>query len=485
MTKKILMAFGLLAALGLTATNNAASPANKKLEGKKAVIYTTAQGSDLKLTVSDTLTFAPYGQPVETETCIFIDPTAKYQTFLGIGGALTDASAEVFAKLSKEKQQELLRAYYDQEKGIGYSLARTNIHSCDFSSGSYTYVKDGDKGLSSFSVDHDKEFRIPFIKQAFEAAKGKMKLFVSPWSPPAWMKNNNDMLKGGKLKPEFYQTWANYFSKFIKAYEKEGIPVWGLTIQNEPMAKQTWESCIFTAEEETAFLKNNLGPTLKKDGLGDKKIIVWDHNRDLLFQRATTLLKDPAASKYVWGVGFHWYEDWGGTEQTYENVRRVKERFPDKNIFLTEACNGPFDMAKINDWIWGERYGKAMINDFNNGAAGWTDWNVLLDENGGPNHLQNFCYAPVHGNLKTGELIYTNAYYYIGHFSRFIRPDAKRLGTASSKSTLMATAFENKDGKTAAVVMNPGNKEIEYILWIEGNAVKVKSLPHSIQTVVF
>ena len=424
------------------------------------------------------------GQPKETQPCVFIDPSKTFQTFIGIGGALTDASAETFAMLPKEKQKEILQAYYDPKKGIGYTLARTNIHSCDFSSGSYTYVADGDKELKTFSVAHDEQYRIPFIKQAIAAAGGKLTLFASPWSPPAWMKDNNNMLHGGKLKPEYYQGWANYYAKFIKAYAKEGIPVWGLTIQNEPMATQTWESCVYTAEEERDFLKNYLGPTLKREGLSDKKIIVWDHNRDLVYQRASTLFNDPEAAKYAWGLGFHWYEDLSGGDQVYDNIKRVKESFPAKNILFTEGCNGPFNMKQINDWNWGERYGRSMINDFNNGTVGWTDWNVLLDENGGPNHVQNFCFAPVHADTKTGKIFYMNAYYYIGHFSKFIRPGAKRIISSSSRSPLMSTAFRNTDGSIAVIVMNQSDKNIPYYLWIKGKGAQVTSLPHSIATII-
>ncbi|HEX2607408.1 MAG TPA: glycoside hydrolase family 30 protein [Flavisolibacter sp.] len=453
--------------------------------GKPIVVYRTADSGNLRLTLTDTLQFADFGQPKETQPCVFVDPNRSFQTFIGIGGALTDASAETFAKLPKDKQQEFITAYYDQKKGIGYSLARTNIHSCDFSSGSYTYVKEGDKTLSTFSIDHDRQYRIPFIKQAIAAAGGKLTLFASPWSPPAYMKDNNDMLHGGKLKPEFYQTWANYYTKFIRAYEKEGIPIWGLTIQNEPMATQTWESCVFTGEEERDFLKKYLGPTLAKDGLGSKKIIAWDHNRDLVYQRATTLLSDPEAAKYAWGIGFHWYEDWSGADQVYDNIRRVEESFPDKNILFTEGCNGPFDMSKIQDWKLGERYGKSMINDFNNGTVGWTDWNVLLDEKGGPNHVKNYCFAPLHADTRTGSLIYTNAYYYIGHFSKFIRPGAKRIVSSASRSPLLTTAFMNTDGSIAVVVMNTGDKEMPFHLWLKGKAAATRCLPHSIMTLIF
>ncbi|HMJ26512.1 MAG TPA: hypothetical protein VK475_11810 [Pyrinomonadaceae bacterium] len=274
------------------------------IKGKEVTVYTTADNSNHRLSVTDTLAFKHLGQPLETQICVFVDPARTFQTILGIGGALTDASAETFAKLPPAKQQEILNAYFDTSKGIGYTLARTNIHSCDFSSGSYTYVKEGDKELQSFSISHDQQFRIPFIKQAQAAAGGRLTLFGSPWSPPAFMKSNNDMLNGGKLKPEFYQSWANYYAKFIKAYQKAGIPVWGISIQNEPMATQKWESCIFSAEDERDFLKNYLGPTMKREGLGDKKIIAWDHNRDLIYQRASTILTDPKAAPYVWGIGF-------------------------------------------------------------------------------------------------------------------------------------------------------------------------------------
>ncbi|HLZ16938.1 MAG TPA: glycoside hydrolase family 30 protein, partial [Cyclobacteriaceae bacterium] len=453
-------------------------------EGKKVMVYTTADSTTHRLSLTDTLNFTDLAQPKETDICVFVNPAKTFQTFLGIGGAVTDAAAETFSKLPESKQAELLNAYYDPGKGIGYTLARTTIHSSDFSSDSYTYVADGDSTLGSFDIAHDKQFRIPLIKKSIAAAGGRLTLYASPWSPPAWMKDTNDLLHGGKLKPGYYQAWASYFTKFIKAYEKEGMPIWGVSIQNEPMATQKWESCIYTAEEERDFLKNNLGPTLAKDGLGDKKIIVWDHNRDLMVQRASVIFDDPEASKYAWGMGFHWYEDWSGGQCMYENVGRVHEMYPDKNLLFTEGCAESFNPARYHFWGLGEEYGRSMINDFNNGTVGWTDWNILLDEQGGPNHAGNFCFAPVHADTKTGELRYTNSYYYIGHFSKFIRPGAKRVSAAASRSQLMVTSFLNEDGKLAVVVMNQGSHAVNYKLWIDGKVADVASLPHSIQTLV-
>ena len=464
---------------------NKAAAQSFSAKDKTVTVYTTAESTNLRLSKTDNLKFSELKQPTERQTCVFVNPDKTFQSLLGIGGAVTDASAEVFAKLSKEKQQEFLNAYYNAEKGIGYSLLRTTIHSSDFASGSYTYIKEGDTELKSFSIEHDREFKIPLIKKATETAGGKIILYASPWSPPAFMKSNKDMLKGGTLLPEFFQPWANYYTKFVKAYEKEGMPIWGISVQNEPMAVQTWESCVFTAEAERDFLKNYLGPTMKKEGLGNKKIIVWDHNRDLMLQRANIIFNDPEASKYAWGMGFHWYETWAGGNQMFENVGKVHEAFPDKNLMFTEGCVEKFDAKNYQLWANGERYGSSMIHDFNNGTVGWTDWNILLDENGGPNHVGNFCFAPIHADTKTGELIYTPSYYYIGHFSKFIRPEAKRVSSAVSRSSLLSTSFLNKDGKMVTVVMNQSDVAVIYNLCIGNQAAEVTILPKAIQTLVY
>jgi glucosylceramidase len=443
-------------------------------------IYVTAKDTGQRLAKADDVELADSPPINEKEAYIFVDPTKTFQTVLGIGGALTDASAETFYKLPEDKRQEILTAYFDPQNGIGYTLGRTHIHSCDFSSESYTYVTNDDTQLESFDIAHDLKYRIPFIKEALATAgKNNFTLFVSPWSPPAWMKDNNDMLHGGKLKPEYYESWARYYGKFIHAYEKEGIPIWGLTVQNEPLAVQTWESCNYTAEEERDFVKNYLGPALRKDGLSDKKIIVWDHNRSFMFQRASVILDDPTAARYVWGVGYHWYVD-----DSFENVKRVREAYPKTHLLFTEGCNGPFDLGKINDWQWGENYGKSMIHDFNNGVEGWTDWNVLLDETGGPNHVQNFCFAPIHADTKTGKLYYMDSYYYIGHFSKFIRPGAKRIISSSSTDKLQTTAFLNPDGKIAVLVLNLSDKAQPFNFSVSGKSAKSTSPAHSIITLV-
>ena len=450
----------------------------------KAQVFVTAKDTTLRLAKTSEISFEDFGQPLETQVCVFVDPRQTFQTYIGIGGALTDASAEVFAKLPETTQKEFLTAYYDREKGIGYNFARTNIASCDFSSDTYAYVAEKDTTLASFNVSHDEKFRLPFIKKAIAAAGGSLPMFVSPWSPPGWMKDNKDVLHGGKLLPKYAQVWANHYVKFIKIYESKGIPIWGLSVQNEPMARQAWESCIYTAGEERDFVKRYLGPTLQKNGLSIKKLICWDHNRDLIYQRASTILSDPDAAQYVWGIGFHWYETWTGSAMQFENLKRVKEAFPDKELIFTEGCVEKFNLDKVTDWVLGERYGTSMVNDFNCGTVAWTDWNVLLDENGGPNHVGNFCFAPIHADTKTGKLIYTNSYYYIGHFSKFIQPGAKRISCSTNRDKLQATAFLNPNGKTVVVVLNTSDQKLPFHLWIDSKAAQTVSLPHSIMTLI-
>ena len=447
-------------------------------------VYTTAKDTKLRLTKTNSQTFKKKVQPLETEVAIFVNPKKTFQEYLGIGGAITDASSEVFATLNITQQNKLLHALYGKD-GIGYNIIRTSIHSSDFGLGSHTYIEEGDADLKTFSIEKDKKKRIPFIKRAIELIKDDLVFYASPWSPPAFMKSNKNMLYGGKLLPEFRQSWANYYVKFIKAYEKVGIPVWGLTIQNEPMAVQRWESCIYTADEERDFLKNYLGPTLEQAGLGDKKIVVWDHNRDLISERANTIFEDPEASKYAWGIGFHWYETWTGGLPKYDNLKNINESFPSKNMLFTEGCAEGFDSEKLHFWPNAERYGNSMINDFNSGVVGWTDWNILLDERGGPNHVENFCFAPIHANTKTGELIFTPTYYYIGHFSKFIKPGALRVSTTSSRSTIESTSFKNENGKIITIVMNKTDDKIGYKLIVGESEALLEIEPRAMQTIIY
>lgn len=441
-------------------------------------VYETAKDTTTRLALINTLKWSKDVEIKERFPAVFLDTTRTYQSLIGFGGAFTDAAAETYAKLSREKRKEFIDAYFSLDKGIGYTFGRTTIHSTDFSSAPYTYVKDYDTKLSSFDISVDKRYRIPMIKDALARA-GKITMFVSPWSPPAWMKTNNNMLKGGELKKEYEATWANYYVKFIQAYEKAGIPIWGLTVQNEPASVQRWESCIYSAERERDFIKEHLGPSLHRAGYGDKKLIAWDHNRGLMFYRASTIYNDPETSKYVWGLGIHWYSG-----KHFENVALTKQTYPDKHIIFTEGCVEAYSPKRMEEWRLGERYALNIIHDLNGGVCAWSDWNLLLDDKGGPNHVGNFCLAPIHADLKTGDLVYTNSYYYIGHLSKFIRPGAKRVLCSKNDDDLSTTAFKNTDGSVVVVVLNATTKAKTFDIWLNGEAVHTALKPSSIYTFV-
>jgi len=453
-------------------------------ELKEASWYLTAGNSSSRLEFKGRKAFEPLNQPDENYPTVMVDLAKTFQTIEGFGGAFTDASAVNFSRLSPVQKQEFLAASFDPVKGNGYTLCRTTIGSCDYSDESYSYAPvEGDKELKYFTIEHDEKDRIPFIKAAQKLAGNDLKLFASPWSPPAWMKSNHDVLYGGTLKPEYDQTWADYFVKYLKAFEKEGIPIWGITVQNEPMAVQIWESCIFTAEEERDFVKNHLGPTLAKNDLSGVKLMIWDHNRGIMYQRAQVVYDDPETSKYVWGTGFHWY-----VGDHYDNVRLVHDAYPDKHLIYTEAGlgRGPLDDAgKVNDWGVSEHLAKSMIADLNNWTEGWVFWNLLLDETGGPCHVGCHGLAPIMFDRRKNELVYLNTYYVFGHFSRFIKPGAKRIIATSNDDNLLATACLNPDGKVAVVVLNVGNQETLFQVWTDKKAVKATLPSQSIATFIF
>lgn len=440
-------------------------------------ICQTAEGTGERLSELPPVVF---GDTADfTVSSVMVDTRHRFQKLEGFGGAFTEAAAATFYKMSATKQAEILRAYFDPEQGHGYSLCRTHINSCDFALGNYAYAEvPDDLELRHFSIERDRKTLIPMIKSATRVAGGSLKLFASPWSPPAWMKTSGQMNQGGRLKPEYRRSWARYYCRYIREYEREGIPIWGLTVQNEPEATQTWDSCIYTGEEERDFVRDHLGPALHEEGLENIRVIIWDHNRDRMFERAQVVFNDPEAARYVWGTGFHWY-----VGDFFENVQRVHEAYPDKHLLFTEGCVEKGTHTDL--WSLGERYARSVIQDLNHWTVGWVDWNLVLDETGGPNHVGNYCSAPIICDTRTDEVLFLSSYYYLGHFSRFIRPGAVRVSCASTRDELEATAFLNDDGEVAVVVLNRSDKSIPFALKNGLGSASVESLPHSIVTLRF
>ncbi|MFS1516157.1 glycoside hydrolase family 30 protein [Bacillus sp. SCS-151] len=416
------------------------------------------------------------GQP-KSNNVLTIDKSTKYQKIIGFGGAFTEAAAYTLSQIPEEERRSIIESYFHPEKGLGYSLGRTHIHSCDFALENYTYVEENDIELTTFSIDREHKYVLPLIKDAISSRGEELTILSSPWSPPAWMKTNNDMNHGGKLKEEYYKTWALYYTKYIKAMEEEGINIWGITVQNEPEATQVWDSCRYTAEEERDFVKNYLGPTMEEEGLGHKKIIIWDHNRDIAYERAKTILSDSGAANYIWGTGIHWY-----VSEEFENLSKIHDDFPDKHLIFTEGCiEGG---VQLGAWHTGERYARNMIGDFNNWLEGWLDWNIVLNEQGGPNHVGNYCDAPIIVNTKTGEVHYNSSYYYIGHFSKYVKPNATRIGHELNNDSLQTVAFQNEDGSIAVVMMNATDKDERISILLDGKHSELVLPEHSITTVL-
>lgn len=303
---------------------------------------------------------------------IYIYPEITFQEFLGFGGAFTDSSGCALQSVSKKLQEKIMDDYFSKE-GLNYSFGRLPIASCDFSVNSYSYSHE--KDLSDFSIQRDLKYIIPMIKSA-QKRNSQIKFLASPWSPPTFMKSNHRLELGGKLLPEYQKTWADYLVKYVKEYQKQGIPIHYMTIQNEPNATQIWESCTYTAEEEASLLKNYLFPIFQKNHLSTK-FFIWDHNKQNLWNRTYDILIQNGALDSVAGIAFHWYSG-----SYFENIALVHQFFPEKLLFHTEGCTGYSNFQSKDELFNAEMYAKEMIGDLNHGTNAFIDWNLILDNHG-------------------------------------------------------------------------------------------------------
>lgn len=404
---------------------------------------------------------------------IEINPSKRFQSVLGFGGAFTEAAAFNFSKLSKQQQSKVIGLYFDPSEGLRYSLGRIAMNSCDFALGNYTYIDDYDTSLESFDISREKQWVIPMIHHAQEVANAPISICASPWSPPGWMKTNHQMNHGGQLKEEYYPLWASYFATFIKHMRDENVHITAVTAQNEPAAVQVWDSCIFSAEEEGRFVLDHLGPTLHEAGLADVDVYIWDHNRDVIVERVKPILEDPRATKYVHGVAVHWY-----VSEEFENLATVKELFPDTHLLFTEGCiEGG---TKLGAFGSGERYMRNLIGDFSNGLEGYIDWNLLLDLQGGPNHVGNYCDAPLLCDPENDIVHINSSYYAIGHFSKFVDKGAQRLASSSTHPFVTHVAFQNPSGQIVTILQNETEEATSVM--IADSLIQLQ--PHSFSTVI-
>ncbi len=473
---------------------------NQKITSLEVEVYeTSANGHKMK----ELTHFETVAEPI----LVKIVPDEEYQTITGFGGSFTEASASLLNKLSRANRNKVLEAYFG-ESGAKYSLTRTHMNSCDFSLSNYSYAPvEGDAALESFSIKEDQDDIIPMIQDAMAVSKDGFKIVSSPWTAPPWMKDNKDW-RGGKLLPEYNETWALFFSKYIEAYKAEGIDIWGFTVENEPLGNDNnWESMHFTAEEMTDFVQNHLGPKLEAHG-HDVKILGYDQNREHLNEWVDAMYKDEVTSKYYDGTAIHWY---ASTYEVFpEALQYAHQKAPNKHLIQTEACvDAEIPKWKDDAWYWTKeatdwgwdwapekdkylhpkyapvtRYARDMIGCLNNWVDGWIDWNMVLDKQGGPNWFKNWCVAPVIVDPENDEVYFTPLYYTLSHFSRFIRPGAKRIGFESSDTALLVTAAKNLDGSIAVVLFNEGKnaKNISLVLGEKRTTVQMNA--QSIQTIV-
>ena len=487
-------------------------------------------------------------------------PDSLKQTIHGIGTSFTESSAFVLAHLAPAKRREVMEKIYGAE-GADFTLTRTHIASCDFSvEGKYAYVEENDADLASFTIAPDREgfdpAQYPGIKdpaydllpmieeaQAIKAAQKEkdLRIIASAWTAPPWMKDietwfipgsaeNGWQGTGGSLKPEFEAAYADYLVQYLDAYAAEGVPVWGLTPVNEPHGNGgNWESMNFTAESQGAFIEDHLGPRLKDGGHGDKKLLIYDQNRDGVEHWADVIYPDPAVAPYVSGMAVHWY---ASTFKVFEEVLdRVHKKFPTFSIIHTEgtiddlgkeAPGGILDPERFqesgwfdNDEFWWNdnatdwaytatwapnpqdhpiytpvhRYARNIIVSLNHWMDGWIDWNIVLDQDGGPNHAGNFCGAPIMIDVETGHVYYTPIYYVLAQFSRTIRPGDRAVQATThmadglDQDALHASATLNDDNLLSVQLLNTTKSPVEYQLQIGAQHAVIEIAANSLQTV--
>ncbi len=486
------------------------------------VYQTTKQGDYLKLISRNTSTKAQ-GKVISLN----IEPDHTFQEFIGFGASFTESSAWNLATLPITQRKEVLNQLFSPTDGAGFTLTRTHINSCDYSNTHYTYVDEGDTELSSFSIQEDLQGftgdendqvsgipledpsydLIPMILEASQVQDAKFKIIASPWSPPSWMKEGETAtMTNGALSPKYYAIWAEYLSKYVSAYKEQGISIWGMTPQNEPLHAHNarWDSNGFTPEQGRDFLKDHLGPQLVKDGhlridnLEDGlKVLIYDHNKSTLLDYVSLTYEDPEASKYAWGTAFHWYASSKLEENDWytNDLKQHKSTYPNKGMIHTESsidieANDPIDqywrVSKdyAGTFIPFQTYAYDIINDLNSGTQGYIEWCMILSNEGKPNPYDNFNSAPVLVNPKTHEVTYTPLYYLISHFSKFIRPEAKRINIeGANQDGIIYTAAKNPDQSIAVVVYNKNEKSYNLDLSIANESYMVNIEPNTMQTI--
>ena len=382
--------------------------------------------------------------------------------FIGLGAAITESSAYNYSLLNDNLKKELIKDYYSAS-GLNYELGRISIGSCDFSLSSYSYSNK--KDLSDFSIDKDNKYIIPMLNDIYKYKK--LDLVASPWSPPSFMKDNKMLTLGGKLKKKYYSLYATYLRNFIQSYQTLGFNIKYLTMQNEVFARQMWESCIFTLDEQKDFIYNYL---IKEINDLDTKILLFDHNKEDIYNIFKYLYEE---NDKIAGLAFHYYSG-----SHFNNIKLIRKHYKDTLLINSEACLG---YSKYNEKEWNNDaiyYLIDIINDFNNGANAYLDWNILLDYNGGYNHKKNYCKSPIILNEDKSNYIKTPIYYFLHHIA-LIKKNSMIIDYSSYNKDILILASK-KDNEFVINILNPLDKEVNYNLIIDDKYINDTVKPKSI-----
>lgn len=394
-------------------------------------------------------------------------PEMKYQEIIGFGGAITEAVGITLNQMGQENAKKIIDSYFSKENGIGYRLIRTPIDSCDFGDEMYEADSDpNDTEFQNFSMEQPDKYIVPYIRMACTAAGENLPIMLSPWSPPAYMKTNNSRINGGHLKKECYLAWARYLCRYMNEYKSRGLNLRAISIQNEPNASQTWDSCLFTGDEEKEFLSQYLYPQMQKENLSDIEIFIWDHNKERIFDRAKEEIDEETNSK-IDGIAFHWYSG-----DHFDALRMVHEQYPDKKLIFTEGCI-EYSRFEPDSLANAKRYAHDIIGDLNAGINGLIDWNIVLNKEGGPNYVGNFCESPIMCDIEKKEIFYKLSYFYISHFSRFILPGAVKIGTSIYSDEVDAVGFENTYGSLEIVALNRQAETKPLVIRLHNELLKI------------
>ena len=478
----------------------------------KLTSVTTTFPEKVKRVVTAETPFVP-DVGIENEV-VNLYPEMTFQTFEGFGGAFTDSAGYVYSLMNETQKKEMIHRYFDKDD-LNYQFGRIHLDSCDFSLEQYeagavtggvpqatneagAWAADtvgehveavtgaaagqspqtGAGQITAFSLERPMRYVLPLLRDIERETGRAIPLAVTPWSPPAAWKTNGERSHGGHLKEEYREAWAQYICRYIEELRALGLTVNRMSVQNEAAAIQTWDSCLYSPEEEKEFLRDYLYPALAAHGLDDIEVYIWDHNKERAFERACAEI-DEVTTDMIAGVAVHWYSG-----DHFEALDLIRRKFPDKKIIFSEACIEYYKFDADDCLANAQKYAHDIIGDLNGGMSAFYDWNLLLDETGGPNHVGNLCDAPYLYDTKNGVLMERNTLEYIRHFSHFIRPGAVRIGFSRYTDELDVTAFRNPDGSLVCVILNRGMQARNCVIRLHGETASVVVEGGAIMTAV-